>query len=256
MSPMLRPSRERRRAGLFLAAILLSGLAGQGCAEYVRRPLPAPFPATRGGTPVPGKGAGLGLELGDALQGQELQRKQIVAGRLLIGIADRVSLSAASYGGHEDRDPSGSLLSGKVRLGSLLGRRTSTALHLGLASMSRSDGPAQDESLTAEDFALPTELLLGPLVGSSHFSLYAGPRLMHESYHDRLHPGTSVDTWMPGVLGGAHLQLGGVVHLFAESTVAWRPATRYNDFRYPGGAIFLPSGSIVAFLGSPFPWEH
>lgn len=244
-------ARPGRRA--LVATALILGLAGHGCATFVRRPLPTPMPSTHGATPVPGRGVGLGVELGDGLGGQELLRKELLSGHLLVGLADRVELGVAVYGGHEDRDPAGTLFSGKVRLGAPLGPRTSTALRVGLATVSRSDGEAQNESLTALDLALPVEFLLGTSAGSDHVSLYAGPRLVHEHYRDDLRPIDTFDGWLPGGLGGVHLQVGHF-HLFGEGTMAWRPATTRQGVRFEGGAIFLPSLGIVVHLGSPFRW--
>jgi hypothetical protein len=196
---------------------------------------------------------GVLLALGDGLQGQELYRKELLDGSLLIGIGDRVSLSAGSYGGHENRDPGGWLAQGKVRLGAPFGPRSSTALYAGLSGVSRQDGSAQDESLHTLDAALLSEMLLTPLGSSVRFSAYGGPRFVHESYDDHLLPRQSWSGWVPGALGGFHLNAS-VFHLFAEGTVAWRPHTLREGIRYDGGPIFLPTAGVVVHLGSPFAW--
>lgn len=249
--------------------LALMGLVGQGCATPTRTPLPAPFPVTGGGTPVPGKGLGIGLSLGDGLQGQELLRKELLAAHLVAGIADRINLGGAIYAGHDDNDPQGVLLTGKVRLAAPLGPQTSTALHVGVAivSLEKLEQSTQDESLTALDFALPTELLASTgRPGAMAFSTYVGPRIMYERYRDRIEPGDNLDGWLPGLLGGLHLRLGPIApfgegstvsfDLFGEGTVAWRPETMYRGLSYDGGLIFLPSGGIVASVGSPFRWDR
>lgn len=226
-----------------------------GCARPHRVPLPAPFPLTRGGSPVPGKGLGASLELGDGLQGQELLRKELVSASLVFGIGHRVNLSIGPYGGHESDDPGGTLATGKVRVGHPLGPRSSSAVHVALAWVDRTDGEAQDESLTAVDVAVPTELLLlGPADGAT-FGLYAGPRLVYEDYRDRLEPADGFSGLIPGGLAGIHLGLGHF-HAFGEGTVAFAPETSYRGTRYGGGAIFLPTGGVIAFIGSPFPWDR
>lgn len=124
-----------------------------------------------------GKGFGASLELGDGLQGQELLRKELLSGSLTLGLGDRVNLSIGPYGGHETDDPAGTLITGKVRVGSLLGPRTSTAVHVGVATVDRADVDAQDEALTAVDLAVPTELLVADGGGATFSSLSPpGPR--------------------------------------------------------------------------------
>lgn len=237
---------------LLVACVALA--AAQGCARPTRTPLPAPFPLTRGGTPVPGRGVGASLEIGDGLQGQELLRKELLSGSLVLGIGDRVNLAFGPYGGHEHEDPAGVLVTGKVRVVSPLGRRTSTAVHIGIATVDRRDGDAQDEALTVLDLAVPTELLVSGAADGATFSVYAGPRLVYESYRDRLEPSDDLSGLVPGGLAGLHLGVANF-HLFGEGTLAFRPATSYRGTRYDGGPIFLPTAGMVAYLGSPFPWD-
>lgn len=235
-------------------AILLAALAA-ACADPMRTPLPAPFPLTSGGTPVPGRGAGIALELGDGLQGQELYRKELLTGMLIAGIEDRVNLSLGVYGGHEEEDPAGVLAAAKVRMGAPLGGRSSSAVRVGLASVDRTEGSAQDESLLSLDVALPTEFLVNSPTDDVQFSAYAGPRLVYEDYTDRATPAESFTGWIPGLLGGLHLDAGHF-HLFGEGTVAFLPENVYRGTTYGGGTIFLPTAGIVAHTGSPFPWDR
>lgn len=238
---------------LLVPCLLLA--ATPGCVNPTRTPLPAPFPLTRGGTPVPGRGVGVSLELGDGLQGQELLRKELLSGSILVGVADRVSLGVGPYGGHEDDDPAGFLATGKVRVGALLGPRTSTAVHLGVATVDRTDGDAQDEALTALDLAVPTELLVSGADDGATFGLYVGPRLVYENYRDRLQPADDFSGFVPGWLGGVHLGVASF-HLFGEGTLAFPPSTSYRGTRFDGGPVFLPTAGIAAYVGSPFPWDR
>lgn len=248
-----------RSAGRAMSALwmgtALAGLALSGCATPVRTPLAAPFSLTRGGTPVPGKGVGIGLELGDGLQGQEVLRKELVTGHLLGGIGDVVNLGVGTYVGHEPRDEPGVLVTGKARLGAPAGPRTSVSLHMAFATVRRRDGTEQDESLAAVDVAVPVEWLATPDAGPAALGLYAGPRIVHERYRDQIRPAEDLDAWLPGVLGGLHLRLG-KVHVFGEATVAFRPGTTYLGEAYGGSPIFLPSGGVVTHLGSPFRWDR
>lgn len=241
-----------RGARRLLALAAVVGLAA--CYQPRRIPLPAPVALTRGGTPVPGKGVGIGLQLENGLQGQELVRKELLGGDFLIGALDRLNIGLSAYGGHEEEDPAGYLVTGKLRLLGPFGRRSSTALHVGLSNIHRRDGDAQDESLATVDLALPTELLVGTFGERSAFSVYAGPRFLHESYRDDLQPSDGFYGWVPAGLAGLHLQLGWF-HLFGEETLAFRPETSYRGVEYPGGTIFLPSVGLVAHVGSPFPWR-
>lgn len=240
---------------LFPAALAAALLLVAGCEPPRRVPLPAPFPQTRGGTPVPAKGIGLGMEFGDGLGGQELFRKEVLHPYLVAGIAERASFSLGAYGGLEDDDPGGTLLTGKLRLGAPLGNRTSSALHLSAGFIDRKDEDAQDEALTALDLALPTEWLAVGGGDAAFLSLYAGPRLVHEDFRDRLGPAGDYSELIPGALGGFHVSVGSF-HLFGEGTMALLPETPYRSDASGGDAVFLPSVGAVAHFGSPFSWDR
>lgn len=231
------------------------------CAVPQRVPLPAPVPLTAGGTPVPGKGVGAALAISDGLQGQELLRKELLSFMIAGGFADVVNLTVGIYGGSDTDDaPDVTVVAGKARLGSFLGPRTSTAVHVSRSQVERmesggSSGTVQNERLVTWDIAIPTEYLLTDLAASTRFSVYAGPRLLREDYDDRLVPSDSFNDWIPGVLGGLHLAFGRV-HLFGEGTVAFRPETTFRGATFDGGPIFLPTGALAAHFGSPFRWDR
>jgi hypothetical protein len=230
------------------------------CTFPARVPLPAPVPMTAGGTPVPGRGVGVALAISDGLQGQELLRKELLSFSVTGGIADVVSLTYGLYGGHDtDDEPDVAVLAGKARLGSFLGPKTSMAVHVARSqvertALNRSLQTSQNESLVTWDVAIPTEYLLTDPAESARFSIYAGPRLLHEDYDDRLVPADSFKGWIPGILGGLHLAFGRL-HLFGEGTVAFRPQTTYRGATFDGGPIFLPTGAFAAHFGSPFHWD-
>lgn len=251
----------RSRSSKARLAALLLVVATTACTVPDRVPLPAPVPLTAGGTPVPGKGVGIALAISDGLQGQELLRKELLSLSVAGGIADAVSLSYGLYAGNDtDDEPEVSVLTGKVRLGSFLGPKTSTAVHVSRSQVERtvadrSFETIQDERLVVLDIALPTEYLLTDPAESNRFSVYVGPRLLREDYDDRVVPSDSFNGWIPGVLGGLHLAFG-PVHLFGEGTLAFRPETTYRETVFDGGPIFLPTGALAAHFGSPFQWDR
>lgn len=242
---------EQRLAILIVLPVLL---ATQACATPERIPLGAPFPLVRGGTPVPADGMGATLELTDGLQGQELLRKELLAASVNIGIGELLAVSVGGYGGHEDSsEPGGFLASAKVRIGSWLGERTSTAVRVGYSHIARDLG-SQDESLMTLDLAIPTELLFGEPEQSVRFSGYAGPRLLYENYQDKTVPGDDFTGVVPGLLAGLHFDFGRV-HVFGEGTLAWRPETSFRGTEYSGGAILLPSIGVMVHTGRAFRWD-
>ena len=249
--------RSRSRLSAFVLVLATAG----ACAVPERIPLAAPLPLTGGGTPVPGKGLGATLAISDGLQGQELLRKELLAFTLTAGIADVFNLTYGFYGGHDDDDePAISVFAGKFRVGSLFGRRSSTAVHVSRSQVERTVGngtlePTQDERLVTWDVAIPTEYLLTDASESARFSVYAGPRIVREDYDDRLVPADSFNGWIPGVLGGIHLAFG-PMDLFGEGTLAFRPNSTYRGAAFDGGPIFLPTGAVTAFFGSPFQWDR
>lgn len=236
--------------------IALGGLAmvSGACTVPPRVPLTSPYPLTQGGTPVPGNGLGVGLILGDGLQGQELYRKELRGGWVGGGLFDRASL-ALQFGRGDTNDESTVVsVSGKVRLGAFLGRRSSTALFVASSSADRFASD-QDESLQSWDVALPTEWLLTEPDGGFDLGAYAGPRFVHEAYDDHLVVDDSFHGWIPGILGGLHLRAKHF-HLFAEGTLAFRPETERRGLGYDGGAIFLPAIGMMVHVGSPFRWSR
>lgn len=235
-----------------------------GCAPAGRRaPLPAPLPLTTGGTPVPGQGIGVGIGIGDGLQGQELLRKELHFFTLTGGVADVGSLGYSLYSGHDqdvDEEPTVHVVSGKVRIGSFFGHRTSTAVHASYSQTDRvefdeSFTPVQDESLVVWELAVPTELLLSAPHETAQVSVYSGPRIVYEDYSDALVPADDLSDVVPAILAGIHFRYYSV-HLFAEGSLVFRPETTYRGTAFAGGTIFLPIAGIIGHIGSPFRWDR
>jgi hypothetical protein len=162
-----------------VSIIVSATLVSISCAT--RMALPSPFPLTYGGTTIPAKGVAGGLEIGDGLSGQEVQRAEIVSLNLGVGVADRISVSGGVYEVNEfnilSGGPSGSVWRVKARLGDLFGPRSSVSANVAVASVDREDLPAQNESLRTLDIAAPVEFLLTDPAKRWKGSAYVGPRV-------------------------------------------------------------------------------
>ena len=212
-------------------------------------PLSTPFPLTYGGTPVPGNGVGVAYEGGKALRGPRGNEGKITSFQLAAGVADRVSASVGPYSSGGEDAPSGTILRLKLRLGGVLGARSSTSLHFASASMQSTVGNTANERLSVLDFALPTEFLLW---GDSVASLAAvlGPRFTFAMYDSTYAAHTR--TAYRGLLAGVHAKTGRL-HMFAEATVTRVPTPQ-------GGTrtAVVPVFGVMLHAGSAFKWgrEH
>jgi hypothetical protein len=143
----------------------------------------------------------------------------------------------------------------KARLGDLFGPRSSVSVYTGYATMSRSDRPAQDESVSAVDVAIPAEFLLTDPTDRRTFSMYVGPRLTREVYVDHLDPVQTRRYVYVSALGGAHLRYR-VVHLFGEATILHVPTSVLHQVTYGGRWTVMPSvGLLVRLGGSDHKWS-
>ena len=233
-------------------------VACAACATRVA--LPSPFPLTYGGTTIPANGVAGGLEFGDGLGGQEVQRIEILNLNLGISVADRINVSGATFGESGafkilGDKPSGSLWRIKARLGELFGPRSSVAVNVGIATADRKSLPAQDESVRTLDFAAPAEFLLTDPAQRRRGGVYAGPRVTYESYRDHLDPRHGVQNVYGGVLGGAHLSYG-ILHLFGEATLLYVPKTTFHDATYGGRLTVMPAVGVLLRVGPDHRWNH
>ena len=224
------------------------------CVSPKRVALKSPFPLTYGGTTIPANGVSVGVEYGSGLAGQELDRAAILNLNLGIGVLDRISVSAAAYGGHENGDASGVLWRAKVRLGEWFGPRSSVGVHVGVATTDRQDLPAQDEDLRSIDVAVPAEFLLSDPTERAKRSVYIGPRVIRETYHDDLDRRQDLRATYGGVLGGAHVRYG-VLHLFAEATLVYVPKSSWHGVTYGGRLTVMPTVGALLRIGTEHKWE-
>jgi hypothetical protein len=247
------------------AVLVLLSLAG--CAEPMRRALPAPFSLTGGAVPVPAHGIALAAEQVHGLRGQELDRTQVIAAGLVAGVQDAFSLGLYTYRDMRQGGVAGDAVEAKgpvVRVGS----RGLVALRGAVSYSSRRDSTAQNEALTTWDLAVPFSLRVDSGRGDPEFvALYAGPRLVYEHYVDRLLPGQSMDAAMPGVLLGVHLALNGLplfrdaegltgLHVFAEATLTRVPRNVYQGASYGGQMAVMPAVGWAFQFGRPFRWRR
>jgi hypothetical protein len=224
------------------------------CVSPKRVALKSPFPLTYGGTTVPANGVSVGVEYGSGLAGQELDRAAILNLNLGIGVLDRINVSAAAYGGHESGDAPGVLWRAKVRLGEWFGPRSSVGLHVGVATTDRQDLPAQDENLRSIDVAVPAEFLLSDPTERGKRSVYVGPRVIRETYHDELDRRQDLRATYAGVLGGGHVRYG-VLHLFAEATLVYVPKSSLHGVTSGGRLTVMPTVGALLRIGTEHKWE-
>lgn len=204
----------------------LAVLVSVSCGPPQRRALPAPFPLTAGATPIPARGIGLGLELGDGLRGQELSRTEIFAGGIAVGFADAVSASLHGYEETRGVGESGTFWRMKVRLASPFGSNSLLGLHFATAWTERQAADVQDEKLRVFDLAVPVEFLLTKPGAPRGVSVFVAPRVVIEDYEDRLRPSESVNVGIAGMLGGLHFR-SGIFHLFGEASVVYVPENQF-----------------------------
>ncbi len=123
-----------------------------------------------------------------------------------------------------------------------------------VADISRQADTAQDERLQLVDIAVPTEVLVTRMGSPDRLSLYVGPRIAIEHYHDVLDPSQSVTATYVGVLGGIHFNAG-IFHAFAEATLIHVPGDQYKGQTYGGYWTVLPTVAIVLHTGKAHGWQ-
>lgn len=232
-----------------LLVVLLTGTSA--CATYVRVPLAVPLPSVGGARPATPQGLQMIGEFGDGVWGQEQERAEMVGGGLGFSVRDRVEFSVVGYrptrevrssSGSDTGDPTGGVR-GKIRFGDFPGARMSIGVHVAYMGSSRERSDVQNEEMTAWDVALPVEFYPG---GDGfvdyRWGVYAGPRLVSQSFHGRL---TGVTT--EGTLAAALLGVVGRWRHFAatgELNIAHATPMTPGGANGPGDWILLPMGSV------------
>ena len=169
---------------------------------------------------------------------------------------DRIEFSISGYGstrtvrgsnGNEHTGEGILGVRGKIRLGDFVGGRASVGIHVARMSSQRQRFDVQDERLTAWDIALP--LTFYPV--SAHFvdyrwGVYAGPRLVFQTFEDRRTRQTTKGTLAAALLGGVarwrHVAVTG------EMNLARTPSMSFGNTTFQGGWILLPMASVTGII--------
>ncbi len=234
-------------------AWMLAVLVSMSCGTPQRRALPTPFPLTAGATPIPARGMGFGLELGDGLRGQELRRTEIVAWGIAVGFADAVSASLNGYDETRNDGESGTFWRMKVRLASPFGSKSRLGLHFATAWTERRSGDVQDEKLRVFDLAVPVEFLLTKPGTPGGVSAFVAPRVVIEDYEDLLRPSESVNVAIAGMLGVLHFRRG-IFHLFGEASVVYVPENQFMGQTFAGQVMVVPALGVIIHTGRSYRW--
>lgn len=241
----------------FLRALWLVLLAGTtACATSVRVPLAVPLPSVGGARPATPQGLQLVGEFGDGVWGQEQERAEMAGGGLGFAIRDHVELSVVGYSStREVTDSNGERRTGepttgvraKVRFGDFPGDRVSIGVHVAYMGSTREDSDAQNDRLTSWDVALPVEFYPG---GDGfvdyRWGVYAGPRLLSQTFEDRLLGVTTQGTLAAALLG----VVGRWRHFSAagELNIAHATPMIFGGAQAQGGWILLPMLGISLIL--------
>ena len=238
---------------LFGRTVLVVGLAGTpSCGPPpVRIPLPVPLPAVGGSRPATPQGIQLIGEFGDGVWGQEQDRVEIGGGGLGFALRDRVEFSVSGYGStRQVQRQTGAATTGvrgKIRLGDFMGGRASVGIHAVYMTSGRQQAGLQDERLTAWDIALPLEIYPGGAQFVDHrWGVYAAPRLVFQTFEDRMTSETTKGTLAAALLGVAarwrHVAVTG------EMNIAHTPSMSFGSTTFQGGWILLPMASVSGIL--------
>jgi len=174
----------------------------------VRIPLAVPLPAVGGSRPATPQGLQLIAEFGDGVWGQEQERVEIAGAGFSFSLRDRIEFGFSSYVPTRTvQDQTGDVTTGvhgKIRLGDFREGRASVGIHVAGMTSERQQGGLQDERMTAWDIALPlTFYPWGEQFVDHRWGVYAAPRLVFQTFEDRLVSETMKGTLAAGLLGVA-----------------------------------------------------
>jgi len=238
------------------ATFLLLGTGA--CASFVRVPLAVPLSAVGGARPSTPQGLEFFVDFGDGVWGQEQERAEMIGSGIGFAVADRVELSASTHQstrtvqdeyGDSRRGETTRSGRGKVRFAKFAAERGSISLQAGFLTSSRASGDVQDDHLFAWDLALPVEYSLTPAAGeapSGRWGLYAGPRLVFQTFEDRLAGVTESGTLAAGLLGVAgrwrHFAISGELNVAHTSRLGAPAGVGAGDW------LLLPGMSVTGMV--------
>ncbi len=238
---------------LFGRTVLVALLAGtSSCGRPPRRiPLPVPFSAVGGSRPATPQGVRAFGEFGDGVWGQEQERAEIFGGGVGFALRDRIEFSVSGYEPTPEVPDNATtiIVRGKIRLGDFMGGRASVGIHVAHMTADRETGSVQDERLTAWDVALPVTIYPAALqfAGAEHrWGVYAAPRLVFQTFEDRLAGETTKGTLAAGLLGVVARWK--YVAVRGEMNLAHTPSMGFGNTTFQGGWILLPMASVSLFL--------
>lgn len=253
-----RRRRGRHDLGTLRIPLVFLLLGTGGCASAVRVPLAVPLPAVGGARPSTPQGLELVVDFGDGVWGQEQERAEMVGSGLGIALKDRVELTASAHQstrtvqdeyGNDRRGETTTSGGAKVRFAEFANGRGSVALHAVVLGSSRVSGSAQDEHLSAWDLALPIEYALVSADGdpaSSHWSVFGGPRLVFQTFEDRLANVTESGTLAAGLFGLAgrwrHFAIAGELNVAHTSPLGLPAGVDGGDW------LLLPAVSVRGMI--------
>ena len=190
-------------------------------------------------------------DFGDGVWGQEQERVEVGGGGVGFALLDRVEFTVSGYGTTSDADdaPTTVVARSKVRLGDFMGGRASVGIHVAYMSANRASGSVQDDWLNAWDVALPVTIypdalqFAGP---ENRWGVYAAPRLIFQTFEDRVARETTKGTAAAGLLGAVARWK--YVAVRGELNVAHTASLSLGNTTTQGGWILLPLISLSVIL--------
>jgi len=220
------------------------------CGPPPRRiPLAVPLPAVGGSRPATPQGVQLNFAFGDGGWGQEQERVEIGGSGVGFALRDRIEFNVLGYAPTRgESDPATTVgVRGKVRFGDFMGGRASVGMHVARMTAARERSGLQDERLTAWDVALP--LTFYPVSGQfidHRWAVYAAPRLVFQTFDDRMTNETTNGTLAAALLGVARRWR--YVAVTGEINFAHTPSMSFGNTPLQGGWILLPMASVSVIL--------
>ncbi len=252
---------SRRR--VVSASAIGSLLAASACAPITpdpRVPLPIPLPTVEGATPATGAGFFFAMSFGDGFWGTERERAELFGIGMGASVLARFEMEWHAY--HSNRtidDKVGRSHAGspaetfrlKARVLDVAEDAVAVGIALSWSTASRFVINVQDEHATAWDLAFPIEYTeLGDSADPHRLALYAGPRLIHQSFESDLvaTPEPRRDTGMAwGGFAGAKVRYRWL-HFAAEGSLMRAPGMRVGEWASVDGWMFVPALNVKFVL--------
>ena len=247
---MMSTSSARRLFGRTVLVALLAG--GSSCGPPPARiPLAVPLSTVGGSRPATPQGLELIAEFGDGVWGKEQERVEIAGVGFGVALQDRAEFRISSYVPTRTvQNQTGETTTGvrgKVRLRDFYGGRASVGINVTYMSAQRDRGNVQDERMAALDVALPVAFYpFGEQFVDHRWSVYAAPRLVFQTFEDRLVSETTKGTLAAALLGVAARWR--YVALTGELNFARTPSLTFGSTASQNGWLLLPMASLTGML--------